>query len=188
MVEGVIIIILLLFFLFVAIFSMFMGIKMSKLRKKDKLEKKAKLKQLKAKEHGVFKHTIGLPLPENTLCDVYYGEDKIIISGGGSTFNLLLSKINDITITTDDEIQKAYVSSAGGAVAGGLLFGPLGALVGGRAKQKKINQITNFLVITYEKDDEPNYISFDTTNNFKAIKIVSLFQKRPKTNQKVVEL
>ncbi|WP_144511608.1 hypothetical protein [Bacillus sp. FJAT-22090] len=186
--EGVILIILLLFFLFVAIFCIFMAVKISKLKKQDKLEKKAKIKELNAKEHGVFKHTIGLPLPENTLCDVYYGEDKIVISGGGSTFNLSLSKVNDITITTDVEIQKAYVSSAGGAVAGGLVFGPLGALVGGRAKQKKINQVTNFLVITYMKDEEPSYISFDTTNNFKAFKIVSLFQQQPKTNQTEIEL
>ena len=186
--EGVILIGLLLFFLFVAIFSIFMAVKISKLKKIDKLEKKNRINELDAKEYGLFKHTIGLPLPENTMCQVYYCEDKIIVEGGGSVFNLAHSKVIDLNITSDIEIQKAYVSSAGGAVAGGLVFGPLGALVGGRAKQKKIKQVTNFLVFTYDKDGTPDYISFDTNNSYKALKMLNLFKQRPRTNRSEIVL
>ena len=39
---------------------------------------------------------------------------------------------------TNEQISKQAVSSAGGAVAGAVLFGPLGAIIGGRAKGVKI--------------------------------------------------
>lgn len=186
--EGVILILLLVFFLLVAIFSIFMAIKMSKLKKRDKQEKKNRKNELNAKEYGQFKHVIGLPLPENTLCEVYYCEDKIIVESGGSVFNLSHSKVIDLNLTTDIEIQKAYVSSAGGAVAGGLVFGPLGALVGGRTKQKKITQVTNYLILSYEKDGSPDYISFDTNNNYKALKMLNLFKQRPRTDRREIVL
>lgn len=149
---------------------------------------KQKMNDMKAKEFGTFKHIVGLPIPENVMCQVYYCEDKLSIVGGGSTFNLSLDKIRDMTTATDIEIQKAYVSSVGGAVAGGLLFGPLGAIVGGRAKKKETKQVTVYFVITYDKDGKPEYISFDTAGSFKANKFISLFKQRPQVTRAAVEL
>ena len=54
------------------------------------------------------------------------------------TFKLLKEKITDVTMTNDIEIQKNNVSSIGGAVSGAILFGALGAIIGGRAKNKKV--------------------------------------------------
>ncbi len=85
------------------------------------------------------KHQIGLPLAEGANCEVWHDEDedKVVIASSGNAFNLAFSKVTDITIKTDEEIQKAYVSSIGGAVGGAVLFGTLGAMVGGRAKEKE---------------------------------------------------
>lgn len=44
-------------------------------------------------------------------------------------------------IKTDKEIQQQYVSSVGGAVGGAVLFGPLGAITGGRAKKKTVKEV-----------------------------------------------
>lgn len=107
------------------------------------------------------KHVTGLPIAEGTQCTVSYLSDKIEIKQGANTFALDLSKVTDITTTTDTEIQKNYVSSAGGAVGGALLFGPLGAIVGGRTKEKKTTTVTHYLIITYNTDNEVKYISFE---------------------------
>ncbi|MEK4403439.1 hypothetical protein MKZ26_03210 [Sporosarcina sp. FSL K6-6792] len=170
------------------IFCVFMAVKSSKSIKAKRLIHLRKMGELNAKEHGLLKHVVGLPLPENVICDVYYREDKITIEGGGSIFNLSFSKINDMVLTTDVEIQKAYVSSAGGAVAGGMIFGPLGAIVGGRSKQKETKTTTKFLVITYAKDDGLEYISFDVTNDFRVGKMVKLFKQLPQNHRSEIDL
>jgi len=68
--------------------------------------------ELNAKDHGRFKHVFGLPLPKNVDCDVYFCEDKIMIDSLGSIFNLSFSKISEITLISNVEIQKALVCSA----------------------------------------------------------------------------
>ena len=163
-------------------------IRISKARNKAQQQHNIKMKELAATEEVTLKHTVGLPLAENTWCTVFYCEDKIVIIGGGTTFNLSFDKINDITMTTDVEIQKAYISSVGGAVAGGLLFGPLGAIVGGRTKKKESRQVTKYLIITYIKDEKTEYISFDATENFKAGKLITLFKQRPQVQKATIEL
>lgn len=68
-------------------------------------------------------------------------------------------------------MQKGYTSSISGAVGGAILFGPLGAMVGGRAKQKTSKVVTYYLVVTYQGDNEDiKYISFEVTNDLKNAK------------------
>lgn len=88
-------------------------------------------------------------------------DDEFQISGGGNNFVLQKDKISEISVMTDTEIQKQYVSSIGGAVAGGVVFGPLGAIVGGRAKEKKTKTKTYYLIFTYVSDNEVRYMSFE---------------------------
>ncbi len=54
-------------------------------------------------------------------------DDRYIFTSGTMNFELEKSKITDMCIKTDKEIQQQYVSSVGGAVGGAVLFGPLGA-------------------------------------------------------------
>lgn len=127
--------------------------------------------------YGKFKHTVGLSIPENTMCSLHLYSQELKVNGNGVSFNLPRNRILDIVIKSEEEIQKQLVSSAGGAVAGGILFGALGAMVGGRAKEKKIKTFKQYLIFTYEKDGKPEYIAFDTTDNVDYIKFVSYFQK-----------
>lgn len=125
----------------------------------------------------VGKHMAGLPLSEGTFCNIHEYSDKIVFLSNGSDFTLVKEKITDISIKTDAEITSQYVSSVGGAVAGAVLFGPLGAIVGGRAKQKKSKTVYRYLIFTYTKDESVDYISFDVSTTFsQAMKICSSFK------------
>ncbi|WP_312047769.1 hypothetical protein [Anaerotignum sp.] len=133
----------------------------------------------------------GLPVSKNSVFQTYFYEDRIMIDDGSRTFNLNLEKIEDICMKTDVEIQKAMVSSAGGAVAGGMIFGPIGAIVGGRTKEKEIRDVTTYLIITYGSNEEQKYISFNVTYDYKrACKFVEVFNQRFKKveGNKIVEL
>lgn len=129
------------------------------------------------------KHMSGLPIAEGTFTYIYLCDDKIVFERNETTYNLPFEKINDITIKTDMEIQKAYVSSVGGAVGGAVLFGPLGAMVGGRAKEKKSTTINNYLIFAYNKEGNVDFISFDVTGVLKAQKFVQSFKKIPKESR-----
>lgn len=175
--------------LFVAIFSFRMAIITNRVKKQGKQLQQNKINELNSQLDGNFSHAVGLSLPENTNCHVYLCDDRVVIEGNGITFNLLRNKITDISMKTDKEIQKAYVSSAGGAVGGALLFGPLGALIGGRVKEKKNVKTTTYLIFTYEKEGHPDYIAFDVgLNAMKAIKFINYFRKNNYGSKKEVTL
>ncbi|MGG7153336.1 hypothetical protein ACQPUR_22190, partial [Clostridium neonatale] len=72
------------------------------------------------------KHMDGLPVAEGADMYLYLCDDKMIFERNENIYNLEFSKLRDVTIKTDEEIQKAYVSSVGGAIAGQMLFGTLG--------------------------------------------------------------
>lgn len=171
------------------VFSVRMAIITSKAKKQIKLNTNNKMNELGAYLKGIYKHIAGLSLPENTFCDVYLCNEKVVIEGNGVTFNLPKEKIKDVCIKKETEIQQQYVSSIGGAVAGGVLFGPLGAIVGGRAKKKKDKKVTQFLIYTYEKDNTIDYISFEIIElGFNAIKFVEDFKKNGNSNKKEINL
>ncbi|MFR4998394.1 MAG: hypothetical protein ACLUDK_14380 [Clostridium paraputrificum] len=132
-------------------------------------------------------HINGLPIAENTLCQIYYTDDNIFIDGSGQSFNLSNEKISAIEIKTDVEIQKQYVSSVAGGITGAIVFGPLGALIGGRVKEKKIKNTTRYLIITYTSDNEIKYLGFDVTYTPKALEIIKLFNKN-NLNKNIIEL
>lgn len=164
--------------LFLVIFCLRMATITSRIKKQGKQLRQNKINELNSQLDGEFFHTVGLSLPEKAKCHVYLCNDKIVIEGNGITFNLSRNKITDISLKTDKEISKAYVSSSGGAVGGALLFGPLGALIGGRVKEKKDITTTTYLIFTYDKEGHPEYIAFDVgVNAIKAIKFTEYFIK-----------
>jgi hypothetical protein len=136
----------------------------------------------------ILSHAAGLPVSEDIPCELYYCVDHIEIIGNGIEFKLDLSKIHDICIRTSTEIHKQYVSSAGGAVGGAMLFGALGALIYGRVHQKQITDTRRFLIFTYSSGGEIEYIAFNVTGDNKYAKaFVNEFGKRPQ-NARIVDL
>lgn len=135
-------------------------------------------------------HVNGLPVAENVPCKLSYSSGGILVTTSGINFELSEKKITDITVKTDMEISKQYVSSVGGAVGGALLFGPVGAVIGGRAKQKKSKNITNYLIITYTDNSEIKYLGFEINKNlkYKADKLVADFKVRHQSSSSTLQL
>ena len=139
--------------------------------------------------YTAFHHISGLPIVEDTLCEVYSFPDRLDFKAGTTEITLPKDKITDMSIKTDTEIQNQAVSSVGGAVAGAMLFGAIGAVIGGRAKNKKVKTVTKYLIITYLGDTEPKFIIFDIKNNPQsADKLVKEFQKTDSSSGVKIEL
>lgn len=70
--------------------------------------------------------------------DIDSGEYTVIHNDNEAvkSFSLPVEKLIDVSVMTNREIQKQYVSSVGGAVAGAMLFGSVGAILGGSAVSK----------------------------------------------------
>ena len=95
-----------------------------------------------------------------------------------------------MNLSTSTEIESAYISSVGGAVAGAALFGPLGALVGGRTKEKKVKKVEHYMIFTYLKDGRIDYISVKVQENHvtKAAKLVDQYRSHISQQGSVSEL
>ena len=107
------------------------------------------------------KHACGLPIAEGLTCTILSYSDRLDITSGTAHITLNKSKITDMCVKKETDIQKQYVSSAGGAVGGALLFGAAGALIGGMAHKKTIRSTSNYLIITYKKETGSiSYLAF----------------------------
>ena len=82
--------------------------------------------------------------------------------------NLKYEQITGINVTSEEEILEKSKSVTGRAVIGGVLLGPLGAIVGGMSGigDKKKEKTHYYLIINYKaKDDEIKVLSFEVTNS-----------------------
>ena len=136
------------------------------------------------------KHAGGLPIADGLACTITSFGNNIGIVSGTTQVMLNKSKITDMCIKTETEVQKQYVSSAGGAVGGAILFGAAGALIGGRAKKKTSRTICNYLIITFKKDDDSiAYLAFNLgETTIKAKALIKDFRKSYPDTGAFVEL
>ena len=123
-----------------------------------------------AVHRGELKHATGLPIAEGVNVGIVIYADRVEFTHGANTqITLERSRITDVTINTETEVQTFVNSSIGGAVAGGVLFGPLGAIIGGRAKRKDITTKSHFLIFTYTKNDSFEIIAFEDDSKLALI-------------------
>ncbi len=129
---------------------------------------------------GHFYHMSGLNFPPETKCKVSYWSDHLSFSAMNQTFALAHSKVRSVTKTTKKAIQQQYVSSIGGAVAGAALFGPLGAIIGGSAKQKTVRNYSRYLIFAYgDPGKDTKYIILSLTDwGSDGRKFISAYKKQ----------
>lgn len=136
---------------------------------------------------GKFDIIDGLPLPTGTRCLLSVYADVLAIEALGQRFTLNQRRIFNVSISTVKQLQKQYVSSVGGAIAGGLLLGPLGAIIGGAAKQKDVKNFDRFLIFSYLDSNgiDTKYLVFAVHDGFgdKSSEFVRLFKPRSKQIQ-----
>lgn len=130
----------------------------------------------------IAKHVCGLPLGEKSECKIYLSDRQVIIESSSNVFKLDKDKIADTSMKTSKEIQ----NSISGAVGGAMLFGPIGAFVGGSNTKLQI-----FLIFIYESKEGCKCISFEIESEGdrynKARKFVEDF-KNNITEKKEIEL
>lgn len=141
---------------------------------------------------GKFDIIDGLPLPPGTRCLVSVYADVLSIEALGQLFTLPQRRIFNVSVSTVKQLQKQYVSSVGGAIAGGLLLGPLGAIIGGSAKQKNIKSFDRFLIFAYldNNGSDTKYLVFSVKDSLadKSGDFVRLFKPRSKQVQVTTNL
>lgn len=133
-------------------------------------------------------HEYGLTLPEDIQCKLTSFNDRIEIEGNNMRINLYKKDIVNTYLKTDVEITSQYVSSAGDAIAGAMMYGPLGASFFGRVKEKKHKETHHYLIITYNKNNEINFIGFDATYNYPQATNLVVEIKAGLSEKKVVDL
>lgn len=178
------------FFSIIIIFSLYMYRKTSKAQKQAKEKLRSNMTNKGASLSVTLPHLIGLNIPENSLTSIYSCPSSYEFESNGVTFTLNKNKVTDISMKTTSEIQKQIVSSIGGAIGGAVLFGPLGAMIGGRAKTKELRTVTTCLIFTYEKNNSIDYIAFNATNNLlNSNKLMNEFKQMNSTKEnKKIEL
>lgn len=106
-------------------------------------------------------HIEGLPISRDAEGQISLLNDCFKISFGSYECTLAKSKIYDVSVKTESEIQQQYVSSLGRAAFGGVLLGPIGIILGGRARKKTVSQSTErYLFIIYKSDNEFKCLTF----------------------------
>lgn len=119
------------------------------------------LEKVNAVEIFQGKHVTGLPIGE-TPCKISFTKEDVSIEGGGNKYTIKVEKIKYIGVKQDTEIEKEITSSAGKGIAGALLFGTAGAIIGSRTKTKKDKKIILYLIMNYiNKENEMTSICFD---------------------------
>ena len=112
---------------------------------------------------GKFPFVGGLNLPEGAPCMAIALRSRVVFTALGQEYSLPADRIISASVMTKRQMQRQYVSNAGGALAGAMLLGPVGALIGGYAGRRSISSSAKYLIFTYQDGEEIKYIVFDAT-------------------------
>ena len=114
-----------------------------------------------------------------------YDEYLELSSVGGSNVKLKYEQITDVYYGLETDIIEKNKSVIGRAVAGGLLFGGLGAVVGGISgtgkKEQKVKRL--MLIISYKSSTGSDaFISLEDTRVYKGAKLTQKLKELCKIN------
>lgn len=132
---------------------------------------------LSAENQSVFK--------KGETCDVAVYDDHIEIEGALSKKKavLQLARVTDAYYGVETEIVSKNKSVIGRAVAGGILFGGVGALVGAASgtQQKQVKKRKNVFVISYvSADGDDAFLQFEDVRCYKGAKVYREISRRLK--------
>ena len=179
--------------LVVLLFMLVICIRMIKITTKARRDSKNKLaesmREIGATDVSDFVHVDGLGLPDGVICQIFTCPDAFVMQRNEMRFRLLYSRIIDATCKTETELQTNYVSSVGGAIGGAYLFGPVGAMIGGRAKKKQDRTVHRYLIFAYDKEGATKFLTFDCTNNvLQAQKVLQAYDANRSRQVRNVDL
>lgn len=91
----------------------------------------------------------GLPLQINSKVNLLLFSDLLVLRGKGMTAQIKLQDIKVATSMKYNDFAQVDKSVVGRAVVGGVLLGPVGAVVGGVSGVGKKNKAGDYLVLNY---------------------------------------
>lgn len=105
------------------------------------------------------KHCNGLPIGENSLCQLTVFQDVIYLNSGTMEFQIPMERVRSVDVLTQEQTDTVYKEHFGRTLLAGLIFGELGALISiAHTGEEEITVAKKNLVITYEKDGEAKFI------------------------------
>ena len=128
---------------------------------------------------AVLPHIAGLPIEKDELCCILLVSDKFVFSRNDMTYTLPFDRISDVSQMNHCELSDTFTKSVPGAVIGGLLLGPLGAVLGaGAGNSATVTAI--YLVFSYKNEQgEEGLLVFNASNKITAPnKFVKAFKNR----------
>jgi len=115
----------------------------------------------------VLKHTDGLKSYGDAMVNLEINDDKQCIIITPKVYkippvSLKYENILNIASVSEKDIIEKNKSTVGRAIVGGVVLGPLGAIVGGMSGigTNKGNQVNYYTVINYQVDGEVKVLSF----------------------------
>ncbi len=139
----------------------------SKIRREAKQALEHKMSAYNATHYTSLQLVSGLPFAENTSCQLFLSPSNLIIEALSQHYTIDISQILAAQTKGDTEIIQEVTSSGGKALVGGLLFGPVGAIIGARTKTKKTAKVTFYLIINYiNKNNETDVLAFTSGEGY----------------------
>lgn len=120
----------------------------------------------------------GLPSAMGAECRLVARKDTVTLMCGGRTYNIGMSQVRGIETFMEKETMKEFKMRPGRAIAGGILFGPVGAIIGGMPKSSDMEATDRmFFVLNYENSaGEVAFILLESPD-FKIEKCMEDFQR-----------
>lgn len=153
-----------------------------------------KKQDLNIQKPYVFRHIYGIShISKNALADVFITKEKIIIECERRKFELLLDSLTAAEGLRKTDLLKKQKTVIGRGIVGGLVLGPLGAVIGGISGVGEKNKKGNYLILNYKStaDDEVKVIIFNVKNIQEAQRIAKLLTERivsKKSNDGIIQL
>lgn len=182
------------------IISIVLLIRVAIKNKKKNRENELRLHQMKVNNQTPISqvfgtHVSGLPIPAQTQIKLTVFRGMIFINHmvdtnsfwgqkrfGTFEFKLPVEKLISIDVVTQSQIEYIQKQSLSRSVAGGLLFGDIGILLGGMPQSRKIEHVEKFLVISYESENQIHLIVLQVPQPEKAVASINQYIPfRPKS-------
>ena len=149
--------------------------------KKMKENMKEKGKKYGALKYGVGTHRYGLPnVKERASTNIFLADDKIVIEADKRTFEVTYEQLTAAEAMTATDLLTKDKSVIGRAIVGGLLLGPIGAIVGGMSGASKEKMKGNFLILNYipSNSDETKVLIFNMGSYWSAQNLAKFIKKK----------